>query len=130
MSAENTNPEIVLYACGGADNVGQIANDAVRALDRMGHGTMCCPMSVAAKHPLAVSKAAYATRRVVVDGCDNCCLRREFEANGLPVDVHFTVTSLGIKKKHVFDFTEEQVAAVASAIHAEMNAEARKHPKA
>jgi uncharacterized metal-binding protein len=109
-----------MYACGGADNVGQIGNDAVRALDQLRHGVMCCPLAIAAKHPLAVSKAAYAAKRLVVDGCDNCCLQREFEANGLPVDVHFVVTSLGIEKKHTFNYGEEQVAAVASAIHAAM----------
>jgi len=122
VSTQNINPEIVMFSCGGASNVGQIGNDAVRALDQLGHGTMCCSLAVIAQHPLAVSKAAYAAKRVVVDGCENGCLKREFESNGLPVDVHFTVDSLGIEKRHTFDYTEDQVAAVASSIRAAVQA--------
>ncbi|MDR3707236.1 MAG: putative zinc-binding protein [Capsulimonadaceae bacterium] len=120
MAGEKTNPEIVIYACGGATNVGQIGNDAVRALDQLGHATMACPLAIAAKHPTAIAQAANAAKRVIVDGCENCCLSKEFEAAGLPVDVHFTVTDLGVEKIHKFNYAEEQVAAVASAIRAKI----------
>lgn len=118
--AGGKNPEIVMYACGGASNVGQIGNDAVRALDQLGHGVMCCPLAVVAKHPGAVSQAANAAKVVLVDGCENCCLQKEFESSGINVDVHFTVEELGVEKNHKFNYAEEQVAAVASAIRAKM----------
>ncbi len=120
METENTNPEIVIYACGGASNVGQIANDAARALSQLGHGQMCCTMALAAENPIEVSKAAYAGKRVVVEGCDNKCLTEVLEKAGLPVDTSFVVTSLGLEKNYKFHYKEEQVAAVASAVRSAM----------
>jgi uncharacterized metal-binding protein len=120
MESENPNPEVVIYACGGATNVGQIANDAARALSQLGHGTMCCTMALAAQNPVEVSKAAYAGKRIVIEGCDNKCLSKVMEAQGLPVDTHFSVTSLGLEKNRKFNYKEEQVAAVASAVRAAM----------
>ncbi|HEY3328844.1 MAG TPA: putative zinc-binding protein [Capsulimonadaceae bacterium] len=122
MAAETKTPEIVMFACGGASNVGQIANDAVRALDQLGHGTMCCTMAIAAQNPIEVSQAAYAGKRVVVEGCSNHCLSKAFEIAGLSVETHLTVTDLGVEKNHKFNYKEEQVAAVASAVRNAMNA--------
>lgn len=111
-----SNDNILLFACSGGSNVAQIANDAAKSLDQLGQGRMYCAVGVVGKLPKFIETAQAADKRVVIDGCEVQCLKKGFEAAGVPVDVHVVVTDLGIAKGHHFDYTKEEVAKVAGAV--------------
>ncbi len=111
-----SNDSTLLFACSGGSNVGQIANDAAVALDKLGQDQMYCAIGVAAKFPGFVETAAKADKRVLIDGCEVQCLKKAFEAAGLTAEVHVIVTDLGIEKGHHFDRTQDEVARVAGAV--------------
>lgn len=108
--------DVMLFACSGGSNVAQIANDAAKALDQLGQGRMCCAVGVASRLPSFIETANKADKRVAIDGCEVHCLRKGFEAAGVPVDVHVVVTDLGIAKGHHFNYTQDEVARVAGAV--------------
>ncbi|NLH98121.1 MAG: zinc-binding protein [Chthonomonadales bacterium] len=111
-----SNDTTLLFACSGGSNVGQIANDAAKALDQLGQGRMYCAVGVAARLPSFVETAAKADKRVLIDGCEVQCLKKAFDGAGVPYDVHVIVTELGIAKGHHFNHTQDEVATVAGAV--------------
>lgn len=111
-----SNDNTLLFACSGGSNVAQIANDAAKALDQLGQGRMYCAIGVVARLPKFIETANQADKRVAIDGCEVQCLKKGFEAAGVPVDVHVVVTDLGIAKGHHFNHTQDEVALVAGAV--------------
>jgi uncharacterized metal-binding protein len=100
---------VLVFACSGASNVGQIANSAALELDRRGVGRMYCLIGVSAHLGGMVDSAVGADHRIVIDGCPVACARLAAEHAGAPVDRHVVVTELGVGKNHVFEWTAEQV---------------------
>lgn len=107
---------VMLLACSGGSNVGQVANDAAKALDQLGQGKMYCAVGVAAKLPSFVRAAKEADKRVAIDGCSVGCVNKALEGAGLSADVHVIVTDLGIEKGHHFNYTQDEVAMAAGAV--------------
>ena len=110
------NKDVLLFACSGGSNVAQIANDAAISLDQLGQGRMYCAVGVVSKLPTFIETANKAEKRVIIDGCEVQCLKKGFEAAGVPVDVHVVVTDLGIEKGHHFNHTIDEVAKAAGAV--------------
>lgn len=107
--------DVMLLACSGGSNVGQIANDAAKALDSLGQGRMYCLIGVGAELPSFVEAARGAATLVAIDGCSVACAKAALAKAGLTPHVYTVVTDLGIEKGHHFHYTQEEVAKVAGA---------------
>jgi len=107
--------DILLLACSGGSNVGQIANDAAKALDGYGQGSMYCAIGVGAQLPNFVNSAREKPC-VAIDGCPVACVRKALENVGVKPAVHVVVTGLGIKKHGGFDHTNDDIAKVVAAV--------------
>ena len=107
--------DILLLACSGGSNVGQIANDAAKALDGYGQGSMYCAIGVGAQLPNFV-KSIKEKSCVAIDGCPVACVRKSLENVGVKPAVHIIVTELGIDKHHAFDHTNDDIAKVVGAV--------------
>lgn len=106
----------MLLACSGASNVGQIANDAAKALDQLGQGKMSCVIGIGARIQSFIDNAKQAPTCVVIDGCGKTCALQALANAGLAPNVHVVVTELGIAKEHSFNYSRDQIAAVAGAV--------------
>ena len=104
--------DAVILACSGGSNVGQITNEAAKALDQLGQGRFFCGIGIGAGLPKFIETARDATC-VAIDGCEVACMKKALENAGLTPDVYVVVTDLGIEKGHHFDIPSEQVAEVA-----------------
>ena len=107
--------DVMLLACSGGSNVGQISNDAAKALDQLGAGRMYCLIGVGAQLPSFVDAAKSAQVVVAIDGCNVACAKKALENAGITPQVYTVVTDLGIEKGHHFNYTREEVAKVAGA---------------
>ena len=109
--------DVLLLACSGGSNVGQIANDAAKALDQLGQGSMYCMVGVAAQLPSFVERTKKeGTTVVAIDGCSVACAKKALANIGVTPDVFVDVTALGIAKGHHFNHTKEEVATTAQAV--------------
>lgn len=95
--------KLVVYACSGNANVGQIANRVMLELSKNGYANGSCLSGVGAGLSGFI-ESAKAGRSIVIDGCPTACGRKIFEARGVEPYKHFIVTELGIKKS--YDVTE------------------------
>ena len=109
--------DVLLLACSGGSNVGQISNDAAIALDQLGQGSMYCMVGIAAQLPSFVERTKKEGTTVVgIDGCNVACVKKSLEKIGVTADIYVDVTSLGIEKGHHFNHTREEVGQVAQAV--------------
>ncbi len=99
----------ILFACSGASNVGQLANDAAMALARDKRGSMSCVAAIGAHLEGFLVSARDADRLVVLDGCDQHCGRRTFEHVGMTPHLHLEMTACGFEKHHGAMPTDEEV---------------------
>jgi len=108
--------DVLLFACSGGSNVGQISNDAAKALDQLGQGSMFCLIGLGAQLPNFVERTKReGTTVVTIDGCGVACAKKALENVGITSDAYVVVTDLGIEKGHHFNHTQEEVGKVAQA---------------
>lgn len=117
--------EVLIFACSGGSNVGQISNDAAKALDQLGQGSFFCLIGVGAGVPPIVERTKKeGTTIVAIDGCSVACAKKALENVGASAHVYVVVTDLGIEKGHHFQHTREEVGKVAQAVTDALNAPA------
>lgn len=110
-----TPQDVILLACSGGSNVGQISNEAAKSLDQLGQGRMYCAIGIGAGMESFIETVRKADACVAIDGCNVACLKKCLENAGLTPDVYVVVTDYGIEKGHHFDISREQIAKVAEA---------------
>lgn len=93
------NGETLIFTCAGASHGGQVANRAGVQLSEEGAGEFFCLAAVAGCVEAKMRRVVRAARRVVIDGCENNCVRRTLELAELPVDVYVHLDDLGIEKQ-------------------------------
>jgi uncharacterized metal-binding protein len=100
---------VLIYACSGGANVGEIADRAARELMLAGEGTMFCLAGLGADIPGMVQTARDADANLVIDGCPMDCAKKTFDRHGITNYRHIKVTDLGIEKVKGVRCTEGQV---------------------
>jgi len=104
MFSENSNPPapgkapIVVYACSGCSDAGEIADRIARQLTRDGVAQMSCLAGVGGRVKSLLAKAENAERILVVDGCPLNCARHTLELAGFKKFDHLELHKLGIRK--------------------------------
>ena len=109
--------DVLLFACSGGSNVGQISNDAAKALDQLGQGSFFCLIGVGAGvGPIVERTKKDGTTVVAIDGCGVACAKKALANVGVTADVYVDVTQLGIEKGHHFNYTQEEVGTVSQSV--------------
>jgi uncharacterized metal-binding protein len=100
---------ILIYACSGGANVGEISDRAARELMFAGEGTMFCLAGLGGDIQGMVQTARDADANLVIDGCPMECAKKTFDRHGISNYRHIKVTDLGIEKVKGVRGTAEQV---------------------
>ncbi len=90
--------DVMILACSGGSNVGQLSNQAAVELTGEGFGKMFCLAGIAGKLSGFVRSAKDVPQMVVIDGCQVGCARAIMEQAGVPLRGHLVLTELGIEK--------------------------------
>jgi uncharacterized metal-binding protein len=92
------NKEIMILACSGSSNLGQLANSAAVELTREGFGKMSCLAAIGAHLDNFVQSARNASNLVTIDGCPMGCARHALEHAGISLQTYVLLYDLGIEK--------------------------------
>ncbi|MDH7577731.1 MAG: putative zinc-binding protein [Bacillota bacterium] len=109
---------VLIFACSGGSNVGQISNEAAMLLDEEGLGKFYCLAGIGGNIVKMVEPAREAGKRVLIDGCPIGCGKTTLERAGLKADCYVVVTELGVKKQHKFDLDKEDIRRVVASVKA------------
>lgn len=110
--AENcckTNGNIMILACSGASNVGQLSNRAAVELTQEGFGKMFCLAGIGGNLSGFVQSAKDAPRMIAIDGCEVGCAKASLASAEVPLKDYIVLTSLGIAKNKDFDLKHLEV---------------------
>lgn len=88
----------LLFACSGAADVGEIADQAVRLASKNGVGKMFCLAGVGGRVSGIVKSTEAAAKIVVVDGCPLNCARKTLEEAGFANFAHIQLGDMGFVK--------------------------------
>ena len=119
-----TNGNIMLLACSGGSNVGQLANQAAIELTQEGFGKMFCLAGIGGDLSGFIQSAKDAPRMIAIDGCDVGCAKAILERVEVPLKDYIVLTNLGIEKNKDFDLKHLDVQKVKDEIRRTCNSEA------
>jgi len=103
---------VLLFACSGGANVGEMSDRVARQLMKEGHGTMFCVAGLGAGIQEMIQTAKSADLNVVLEGCPLDCAKKIFDNLGLKNYVQVRATDLGIEKKKGVPVKDEELAKV------------------
>jgi len=107
---------VVILACSGGSNVGQLSNRAAVELTQEGFGKMSCLAGIGGQLDGFIKSAKAATVIAAIDGCAIGCTKTILANAGIEKFNHIVLTDHGIEKNKNLDLTYEDVAKVKDAI--------------
>jgi uncharacterized metal-binding protein len=110
------NSNLMLLACSGASNVGQLSNQAVVELTQEGFGKMFCLAGIGGQLQGFVQSAKDVLEMVVIDGCSLACAKATMEQAEIRMKNYLVLTDLGIDKNKDFNLKPEEIQRVKEAI--------------
>ncbi len=119
-----SNENIMILACSGASNTGQLSNRAAIELTQEGFGKMFCLAGIGSDLSSFVQSAKDAPRMIAIDGCDVGCAKAILERTEVPLKDYIVLTTLGIEKNKDFDLKHLDVQSVKEEIKRKCNSEA------
>lgn len=91
-------PNVILYACSGAADVGELADRATRVLSREGSGRMSCAVGMGSGVQSLRNAAVSAGRILAIDGCATRCVAKALAESGVTEYVHLELVAEGFPK--------------------------------
>ncbi len=111
-----TGSNVMILACSGGSNVGQLSNQAAVELTREGVGKMFCLAGIGGQLSGFVQSARDVPEMVVIDGCSVGCGKAILEKAKVPLKTYVVLTDLGIEKNKDFDLKPMEVRKVKEAV--------------
>ncbi len=111
-----TGSNIMILACSGGSNVGQLSNEAAVELTREGFGKMFCLAGIGGQLSGFVQSARDVPEMVAIDGCPVGCAKAILEKAQVPLKTYLVLTDLGIEKNKSFDLKPEDTLKVKDAV--------------
>jgi len=99
---------VIVYACSGCSDAGEIADRIARRLTREGAAQMSCLAGIGGRVKSLVMKAENAERILVVDGCPLNCAAHTLKLAGFRNFDHLELHRIGIRKGSC-PVTEEKI---------------------
>lgn len=107
---------IMILACSGGSNVGQLSNQAAIELTQEGFGKMFCLACIGGHLGGFVQSAKNVPAMVAIDGCEVGCAKSILEHAEIPTKNYLVLTDLGIEKNKDFNLKAEDIQKVKAAI--------------
>lgn len=112
---------VMILACSGGSNVGQLSNQAAVELTREGLGKMFCLAGIGGQISGLVQSAKDVPEMVVIDGCSVGCAKACLKNAEVPVKNYLVLTDLGIEKNKDFDLKPADIRKVKEAVREAIN---------
>lgn len=107
---------VMILACSGGSNVGQLSNQAAVELTVEGFGKMFCLAGIGGHLSGFVQSAKDVPAMVAIDGCPIGCAKVILEHTQVPLKAYVVLTELGIEKNKNFQLERETIEKVKAAV--------------
>jgi uncharacterized metal-binding protein len=111
-----TNNNVMLLACSGGSNVGQLSNRAAVELTQEGFGKMFCLAGIGARLSGFVQSAKDVPLMVAIDGCQVGCAKAILQNARVDLNHYLVLTDEGIEKNKKFELERSEIEQVKAAV--------------
>ena len=108
--------EIMILACSGGSNVGQLANQAAVELTQEGFGKMFCLAGIGGQLSGFVQSVKDVPVMVAIDGCQVGCAKAILENVQVPMKHYLVITDEGIENNKNFSLERADINLVKAAV--------------
>lgn len=108
--------DVMILACSGGSNVGQLSNQAAVELTQEGFGKMFCLAGIGGQLSGFVRSAKDVPAMVAIDGCPVGCAKAILNQAQVPVGHYIVITEEGIEKNGNLTPQKEDVERVKAAV--------------
>ena len=108
--------DLMILACSGGSNVGQLSNQAAVELTQEGFGKMFCLVGIGGKLSGFVQSAKDVPVMVAIDGCQVGCAKAILENARVPMKHYLVITDEGIEKNKNFNLERADIDRVKAAV--------------
>lgn len=109
---------IMILACSGGSNVGQMTNQAAVELTREGFGKMFCLAGIGGHLNGFVQSAKDAPMIVALDGCQLGCAKAILDHLEIRPAKYIVLTDMGFEKNKNFDLDPKDIERIETAVKA------------
>jgi uncharacterized metal-binding protein len=113
--------DVMILACSGGSNVGQLSNQAAVELTQEGFGRMYCLAGIGGQLSGFVQSARDAAAMVAIDGCAVGCARAILKLAEVPLKHYVVLTDEGIEKNKNFALGRADIDRAKAAVKRVMN---------
>ena len=103
----------LIFACSGSADVGALADQGARKLNRDGDGKMFCTVGIGGRVSGIMKTTEAADDILAIDGCPLHCVKNSLEEAGFTKFKHLKLAELGLKKGDS-EVSDENIAKVAA----------------
>jgi uncharacterized metal-binding protein len=107
---------IMILACSGGSNVGQLSNRAAIELTQEGFGKMFCLAGIGGHLGGFVQSAKDVPSMVAFDGCEVGCAKAILDHAEIPTKNYLVLTELGIEKNKDLKLKADDIQKVKAAV--------------
>jgi len=107
---------IMILACSGGSNVGQLSNRAAIELTQEGFGKMFCLAGIGGHLGGFVQSAKDVPAMVAIDGCEVGCAKAILDHAEIPTKNYLVLTEFGIEKNKDFNLKADDIQKVKAAV--------------
>ncbi len=108
--------DVMILACSGGSNVGQLSNQAAVELTQEGFGKMFCLAGIGGKLSGFVQSATDVPVMGAIDGCQVGCAKAILENAQVPMKHYLVITDEGIEKNKNFNLQRADIDRVKAAV--------------
>ncbi|MFW5639775.1 MAG: putative zinc-binding protein [Thermodesulfobacteriota bacterium] len=108
--------DVMILACSGGSNVGQLSNQAAIELTQEGFGKMFCLAGIGGRLSGFVQSARDVPFMVAIDGCPTGCAKAILEQARVPLNHYLVITEEGIEKNKNFNLERVDIECVKAAV--------------
>ncbi|RPJ77116.1 MAG: zinc-binding protein [Desulfobacteraceae bacterium] len=107
---------VMILACSGGSNVGQLSNRAAVELTQEGFGKMCCLVGIGGRLKGFVQSAKDVPVIAAIDGYHVGCAKAILKNADISTYNHIVLTDLGIEENKDFNLSDEDLSRVKQAV--------------
>lgn len=108
--------DVMILACSGGSNVGQLSNQAAVELTQEGFGKMFCLAGIGGQLSGFVQSARDVPMMVAIDGCAVGCAKAILKQAQVPLQHYLVLTDEGIEKNKDFNLQRADVEKIKAAV--------------
>ena len=108
--------DVMILACSGGSNVGQLSNQAAVELTQEGFGKMFCLAGIGGQLSGFVQSVKDVPVMVAIDGCQMGCAKAILENAHLPMKNYLVITDESIEKNKNFNLERSDIDRVKAAV--------------